>query len=144
MENRYSTMNLSGTTRKLLTAMLALAISLWAEAGLALVTGDQVMQCAMAVHEMEGTGDMTCCPGDEAQAPVTAMKRPPCCSASNLPERPLGFVVSSERTTVHPSDAVTGLPESFVPRLAHSGIWRSADAPRFKKPVLELKTDLRI
>ena len=133
------------TIRKALTAMLALAIALWAEAGLALVAGDQVMRCSMTIHHMQAMGEMPCCPGDESQAPATATNRPPCCSGSNSPERPLGFVVGSERTTAHLTDAVASVPASCaLPAVQHFGAWRSADAPRFVKLVLELKTDLRI
>lgn len=135
----------SATIRKLLTAMLALAIALWAEARLALVPSDQVMQCTMTMHEMQAMGDMPCCPGDEALAPSYATERPPCCSVSNSPERPLAFVVGSERATTHPTDAVARIPAGFSPPTAHHfGVWRDADWPRFVKPVLELKTDLRI
>ena len=134
----------NATIRKLLTSMLVLAVGLWAEAGLALLAGDQVMQCTMTMPEMQAMGLMTCCPGDDAQAPALSEKRPPCCSISNAAERPLGFVVSSDRTT-HATDAVASLPASFTAPVAqHFGVWRSADASRFVKPVLELKTDLRI
>ncbi len=130
--------------RKLLTAVLVLSIALWAEAGLALVEGDQVMQCSMSAHEMQSMSGMPCCPGDEMQAPALSGERPPCCSVSNAPERPLGFVVSSQRTMAQPLDVATGVSGS-LPQTAHQfGIWRSADAPRFVKPVLELKTDLRV
>ena len=134
------------TFRKLLTAVLVLAIVLWAEAGLALVEGHQVMQCSMSAHEMQAMGgDMPCCPGEELQAPALSGERPPCCLVSNAPERPLGFVVNSERTTAHPTDAVANVTQGFAPQLTqHFAAWRSADAPRFVKPVLELKTDLRI
>jgi len=132
------------TFRKLLTAVLVLAIVLWAEAGLALVEGDQVMQCSMSAHEMQAMGDMPCCPGEELQAPALSGERPPCCLVSNAPERPLGFVVSSQRITAQPLGVATASAGS-LPQTAHQfGIWRSADAPRFVKPVLELKTDLRI
>jgi hypothetical protein len=135
----------STTIRKAATAMLVLTIALWAEAGLALVAGDQVMQCSMTMHQMQAMGDMSCCPGDEGQAPALSGERPPCCSISNAPERPLGFVVNSERTTVHPTDAVVDVAASMAPQATQLfGVWRSALAPRFVKPVLELKTDLRI
>jgi len=124
--------------------MLALAIALWAEAGLALVEGDQVMQCSMSAHEMQAMGDMPCCPGEELQAPALSGERPPCCLVSNAPDRPLGFVVSSQRITAQPLGVATASAGS-LPQTAHQfGIWRSADASRFVKPVLELKTDLRI
>jgi len=125
--------------------LLALTVAVWAEGGLALVAGDQVMQCSMTMHQMQAMGAMTCCPDVDARVPALSEDRPPCCSVSQVPERPLGFVVSSERTTGHSLDVVAGLPSEFaVPAVQHFTIWRSADAPRFVKPVLELKTDLRI
>ena len=48
-------------------------IALWAEAGLALVEGDQVMQCSMSAHEMQAMGDMPCCPGEEMLSPAVAV-----------------------------------------------------------------------
>jgi len=144
-KNRPSRMLRRTTICRTLTAMLALAIALWAEAGLALVAGDQVMQCSMTMQQMQVMGAMSCCPDDEASVPALSEDRPPCCSVSQTPERPLGFVVSSERTMGHSLDVVAGLPSEFAaPAAQHFGVWRSADAPRFTKPVLELKTDLRI
>jgi len=124
--------------------MLALAIALWAEAGLALVAGDQVMQCSMTMQQMQAMGAMTCCP-DDARVPALSEERPPCCAVSQTPERPLGFVVSSERTMGHSLDVVASLPLEFAaPAAQHFGVWRSADPSRFVKPILELKTDIRI
>jgi hypothetical protein len=148
----------NATIRKVLTAMLALAILLWAEAGLALVAGDQVMACrTMMMHgpastmaasddtDMADSGAMPCCPSDPAQAPVLAADHPPCCSVSNDAERPLAFLVNSERSTTHPTDPAAAADSSFVPTPSqYFGEMRSADAPRFVKPILELKTDLRI
>jgi len=114
-------MDAKATTRKLTSTLLIMMIALWAEAGLALVQGDQVMQCSMSMHQMQAMGEMTCCPIDEAQSPAMSAERPPCCSVSSQPERPLGFVVSAKRV-VEPGSK--SLP--------------------FIKPVLELKTDLRI
>jgi hypothetical protein len=126
-------------------AMLALAIALWAEAGLALIAGEQVMQCSMTMHQMHAMGAMTCCPDDDARVPALSEQRPQCCSVSSDTERPLGFLVSSERATGHSLDVVAGLPSDVAAPAAHRlGVWCSADAPRFVKPVLELKTDLRI
>jgi hypothetical protein len=135
-------MNGLGTIGKVLTAMLAMAIVLWAEAGLALLAGDQVMQCTMTMHRGQA---MSCCPDEPASLPQLAAGRPPCCSVSNAPERPLAFVVSSERLVLHPQDAVVAGPAAFAPPVAqHLGIWRGADALRFVRPILDLKTDLRI
>jgi hypothetical protein len=125
--------------------MLALIVALWAEAGLALFADDQVMQCSMTLQQMQAMGAMTCCPHDDAPVPALSEERPPCCSVSSTPERPLGFVVSSERTIGHSLDAAASLPQQLAaPGAQHIGVWRSADAFRFIKPVLELKIDLKI
>jgi len=140
-------MGKSGTIRKVLTAILALTILSWAEAGLALVAGDQGMQCTMTMHHGHAMAEdeaMPCCPDEGMPASALSGERPPCCSVSDAPERPLGFVVSSERTTAHPTDAVVDAPAALAPQVVeHFAVWRSANAPRFVKPVLDLKTDLR-
>ena len=133
------------TFRKLTTALLVLAIALWAEAGVAVVLGDEVLQCSMSAHEMHAMGEMVCCPDSEVRSPVTSEQRPPCCSVSEGPERPLGFVVSAGQGKTPTLDVVAALPATIAaPAANHLGVWRSADAPRFVRPVLELKTDLRI
>ncbi len=133
------------TSRKLLISLLTLAVALWAEAGLALVEGDQVMQCSMSAHEMQAMGGMPCCPGEEMLSLALEHQRPPCCSVSQEPERPLGFVVSSVKNNVPVLQIVAALPASSAAPAADGGkVWQSADAPRFVKPILELKTDLRI
>jgi hypothetical protein len=93
---------------------------------------------------MQSMSGMPCCPGDEMQAPALSAERPPCCSVSNAPERPLGFVVSSQRTMAQSLNVATTV-SGFLPQAGQEfGVRRSADAPRFVKPVLELKTDLRV
>lgn len=126
-------------------SLLTLVIALWAEAGLALVESDQAMQCSMSAHEMQAMSDMPCCPGEEMLAPAMAHERPPCCLVSNAPERPLAVEVSSKRVTAQHTDAVAQLPASAMLPVAQSRrAWQSADTPQFARPVLELKTDLRI
>ena len=146
------------TIRKVLTATLALTILLWAEAGLALVAGDRAMACqTMMMHgysstmaasddsDMADPDAMPCCPSAPAQIPMLAENHPPCCSVSNDAERPLAFLFSSERTTPHPLAPAATTAGSFVPALAqYFGEMRSANAPRHVKPILDLKTDLRI
>lgn len=133
------------TARKLTTALLALALALWAEAGVAMVIGDEVLQCSMSAHEMQSKGDMPCCPGDETQPPATSETRPPCCAVSQAPERPLGFAVSAKPVKAQSLDLLAVLPATFAAPAANQlEAWRSADVPRFVKPVLELKADLRI
>ena len=149
-----------GPIRKVLTAMLVLAILLWAEAGLALVAGDRVMAChAMMLSGQAGTmaatddaattaqepDAMPCCPEGPAKAPAMSENHPPCCSVSNDAERPLAFLVSSERTTPHPLSTAAATVGTVVGSPAHYfGELQSAEAPHFVKPILELKTDLRI
>ena len=102
-------MNARSTSRKLLVSLLMLVIALWAEAGLALVDGDQVLQCSMSAHEMQAMGDMPCCPGEEVLAPAMAHERPPCCSVSNAPDRPFAVEVGSKQVKSQHLDAVAGL-----------------------------------
>jgi hypothetical protein len=88
---------------------------------------------------------MPCCPSGPAQVPELSANHPPCCSVSNDAERPLAFLVSSERTTPHPLSTVAATVGTVVGSPAHYfGELQSADAPRFVKPILELKADLRI
>jgi hypothetical protein len=98
----------------------------------------------MSAHEMQAMGGMPCCPGEEMQAPALPGEQPRCCSASNAPERPLGFEVSSQRTMAQPLDAATAVSGSLPQTTQQFETWRSVDALCFVKPVLELKTDLRI
>jgi hypothetical protein len=142
------------TIRKALTAMLALTILLWAEAGLALLTGDRVIQCrampmmhshVQAAADADDSDAMPCCPADSGQAPQLAASHSQCCSTSEVPERPLGFVVNSDRVTSHAVGADAEVVASFAPPPAQEfEELRSPGAPNFVKPVLDLKSDLRI
>jgi hypothetical protein len=131
--------------RKVSSSLLILMIAVWAEAGLALVQGDQVMQCSMSMRQMQAMGEMSCCPLDETWTPAMSAERPSCCAVSNQPERPLGFVLSGTQMKAQSLNVMAILPATFAaPAANQSTSWRSADAPRFVKPILELKTDLRI
>ena len=138
-------MSASATFRKTLVSLLMLMIAFWAEAGLALVDGDQVLQCSMSAHEMQAMGEMPCCPGEEMLAPAMAHERPPCCSVSNAPDRPFAVEVSSKQVKSQHLDVVAVLSGGATATVAQS---RKAllqpDAPDFVRHVLELKTDLRI
>jgi hypothetical protein len=157
--NRYFSMRERCTIRKLLTEMLALTILLWAEAGLALLPGDQIMQCPamMSMHGQSQTmaaaddaaananDAMPCCPADPGHTPKLAARHPPCCSSNDAPERPLAFLVNCERLTSHPLDTVATMAVSCAPPWAEPyGELRSAHAPGVVKPVLDLKSELRI
>ena len=99
----------------------------------------------MTMQQMHATGTMACCPDDGGRLPPLSEQRPQCCSVSQVPERPFGFLVSSERPTGHSLNVVAALLAAFAaPTVQHFAIWRSLDAPRFVKAVLKLKTDLRI
>jgi len=138
-------MDAKATTRKLTSTLLIMMIALWAEAGLALVQGDQVMQCSMSMHQMQAMGEMSCCPIDEAQSPAMSAERPPCCSVSSQPERPLGFVVSAKRVEAASLELVAVVPQMVAaPANRSTGVEPGSKSLPFIKPVLELKTDLRI
>lgn len=138
-------MDAKATLRKLASALLIVMIALWAEAGVALVQDDQGMQCSMSMHAMQAMGELSCCPMDEAGSPAMSAERPPCCSVSNVPERPLGFVVSAERAKTPLLEMVATLPSAFAASANRLiGVGLEADSPPFIKAVLELKTDLRI
>jgi hypothetical protein len=127
----------------LLTSVLVLVILGWAEAGLALAQVEPAMQCSMSTAEMQAMGDMPCCPGEEM--PSAAGGHPQCCSVGQAPERPLTFEVSSPKSKAPALEVVAVLPASSATPAADGwGVWQNADAPRFVKPILELKTDLRI
>lgn len=133
------------TSRRWSACLLMLAIACWAEAGLALVPGDQVLQCSMSVHEMATSGEMPCCPLEAPDAVAAMANHAPCCSLTNPPERPIGFVISPKQVKSSQPDAVAVAPATLTAEVGnYRELWRSADAPRFVKPVLELKTDLRI
>jgi hypothetical protein len=137
-------MSQSLTFRRFSITVLIVTTALWAEAGLALVVGDQVLQCSMSAHEMAAMGGMPCCPMDESQSPSTSHERPSCCSMSSVPERPLTFVVTSKQLNFE-SLALAALPATVVTSAAASPQTRQhVDTLPFLKPVLELKTDLRI
>jgi len=132
------------TLRRLLISVLALTIAAWAEAGLALVEGDQVMRCSMSGHKMQARGETKCCPMSDEGATALSPERPPCCSVSNAAERPVNFVVSEKQVKSQQLDAAP-VPAAITVEVGnYVGAWRSADAPRFVRPVPELKTDLRI
>ena len=140
---RLLKMRRKGTFRKSLTALLVLSLALWAEAGLAMVQPEQAMQCSMSAHEMQAMGDVPCCPSEGMQAP--ASNHPQCCSTSDAPERPLAFVVNSVKTKAPTLELVAAMAAaSAAPAAPNFRVWRGVDVPRYVKPVLELKTDLRI
>jgi len=132
------------TLRRLVISVLALTIVAWAEAGLALVEGDQVMRCSMSGHKMQARGETRCCPMSDEDTRALSPERPPCCSVSNAPERPVSFVVSEKQVKSQQLDAAP-VPAAITVEVGnHVGAGRGADALRFVKPVAELKTDLRI
>ncbi|HZD32814.1 MAG TPA: hypothetical protein VE779_14280 [Candidatus Angelobacter sp.] len=138
-------MHVTATFRKLTTATIALSVVLWSCAGLAQVWCGPVKQCTMTAGEMQAMAEATCCPEADPSAPSVAVATPPCCAVSNVPERPVAFVVNDERVKVAPLDVVAELLSAgAAPAASHFGEWRSAAAPRYVRPVLELKTDLRI
>ena len=106
-------MRWAATIRRVLTATLALTVVLWAEAGLALVDGDQAMQCSMTAHG-RSHGRRRAAPA-RVLAPATSHGRPPCCSVSNARSSLRGRGGLETGKSQH-SDAVAGLRNVAVAR----------------------------
>jgi hypothetical protein len=157
-------MNSRLTTRRLLSLMLVLATGLWAETGLAIFPTDaDIMQChSRAMHAgqqavsdeeqafssppgpTEYADSMPCCPEQpEPLAPECGDK--PCCAVSDMPVRPLAFLVvpgTSPSKQLSAAGHRTGiLPVSHPPGVIAA---RAGDARLYVQPITEKKTDLRI
>jgi hypothetical protein len=103
------------------------------------------MSAAGDAASVEDSDAMPCCPDEPGQVPKLVVDHPPCCASSDVPERPFAFLVSSERQISHPVDTVAEVAASFEPPLAQAcGELRSSNAAHFVRPVLDLKSDLRI
>jgi len=64
---------------------------------------------------------------------------------SSQPERPLGFVVSAKRVEAASLELVAVVPQMVAaPANRSTGVEPGSKSLPFIKPVLELKTDLRI
>lgn len=156
-------MNSRLTTRRWLSLMLALAIALWAEAGLAIPPAEAVgMRChSQAMHAdqpqlseggqasspaavpKESASSMPCCP-DQPASPHTCGD-PPCCTASDMPVRPLAFVLVPGTSLAKHSSA-KGRSTAILPApQPQAGVPATiAGAPLYVRPITEKKTDLRI
>jgi len=144
--------------RKASSLILAIALVLWAGAGVATVqTSNNSRQCrarmshlyratSAAMHAMSPG----CCPGHVSSKPGCTSYpaaapprdyRPDCCDLSNLPARPRAFLIASH-TPVELTAHTTAGP-SLVSSPPRGGLWLG-ESPPFTKRVFDMKTDLRI
>jgi hypothetical protein len=132
-------------TPKIVSLVLALSITMWAQCGVAMISAaSQAPQChARMLHAHRAASAMPCCPSRVASAVAHLFDPPPCCDLSSLPARPLAsaLIPGKVRSGQFSANGVTG---TFVPPQRDSNILRVADSPAFVKPVFDLKTDLRI
>ena len=144
--------------------MLALAISLWAELGLAAPSPDRrSMECQhrsalesesatsargqvsspVACPE-EHASSMPCCPSQSEPLSRHATDRS-CCMMSDEPARPLVFLLVSDSSLdkqLIPDGLLTGIPPLRLSQPIFAS-WH-ADVPLYVQPISQRKTDLRI
>lgn len=145
--------------RTLASLLLAVSLSLWAEAGAAATPlaghgpechahsapASHVAMAAMPEKMAAG-----CCPGHATSKrgcpshPAVSLaptERPDCCAMNDGPERPAAFLVTSSPTLHHYTNAaITVTPELALSPAAEMHV----DSPPGARPILDQKADLRI
>ena len=136
-------MSLQRARRRILSLVLALSVGLWAQCGLAMIfAASHASKChATMSHAHHAVAAMPCCPLHAASA---VFDLPPCCDLSSQPARPLASVVVPGKPRSGQFSANGAAGALFVPPQQSSAFLAVADSPPFVKPVLDLKTDLRI
>jgi hypothetical protein len=147
--------------RRAASLVLAIALLVWAEDGVAMLSAAGVaMQCrahmshthqsaATVMHHPMASGH---CHGHAnanrscASHPdmlLLPASRPDCCAVGDRPSRPVAFLIASGRSLAIDLGfkVFVGTDLLASPRL--SGLWTAESAP-FTRDVLEKKTDLRI
>ncbi len=137
-----------------LSAMLAIVLLSCAQTGLATpvlaahaarchARMSQVRQPAMPSSCKHHASARPCCPSNSLTAPSICMD-PGCCRLSSQPAQPLAFViVPPGPLTVELSNVRSADVDSDQLRRSRRTLL-AADSPRFRKPVLDQKADLRI
>jgi len=147
--------------RRSLSLVLSLVIVLWAETGLAMPSASgHGSKCRVRMVQMhrhathsatlassssccrQGPHTMPCCPPHPAPAAAQCGERLGCCDISSQPARPLAFLVASGNSVSLQLSANSPAGTIFVAAPSSSAILLIGHAPQ--RPVLELKTDLRI
>jgi len=138
-------MGLQRTIRTALSLLLALSVAVWAESVLAMLASHDPAQChARMVHAPEQAHAMPCCPSHMASIPASYIVPPPCCDLSNQPSRPLTVAVVPSKFRPSQLGMESAAGAVFVSAQTGSALGLIANSPPFIRPVLDLKTDLRI
>jgi hypothetical protein len=159
-DENYLSMSSQRASRVLLSLMLVLAVAAWAEPGLAMqpASGHPAQCHARMMHRHQHAlpaamhvatscchqrvNSMPCCPAHPAPPPSRCGDSSDCCAMSSQPARPLAFLVSGNLLSQLNVNGPAGA--EFSPPQQTSAVSVIAESPPFVKPVLDLKTDLRI
>jgi hypothetical protein len=150
-------MSLRQQLRTMATAMLIVAVALWAETGCAMICGfsEPAAAChagspSAAAHSVTQMGS-ACCPRSAAAKPecpsrslvsLSCAGHPDCCAIGNHPARRFAYPVTSSRSIPLEMFAATASAlEAFSLRSDEPS---RDESPPFTKPVCDKKTDLRI
>jgi hypothetical protein len=139
-------MSLQRAMQRTLSLALVLSVGLWAESGLAMLSGaGTALQChAVMSPAHHPAAAMPCCPSRAASVPAHFFDPPPCCDVSSQQALPLALVVVSGKFRSCPLSANRAVDMTFVPLQPKSALSLIAGSPPFVKPDLDKKTDLRI
>jgi hypothetical protein len=131
--------------RRILSLILGLSVSLWAESGLAMLSaaGNAIRCHAAMSHAHHPAVAMPCCPSHASVLPHF-LDPPPCCDLSRQQTQPLASVVISGKVRPGPMSVNGALGMMFVPPQRKSSSSLIAGFPPFVKCVFDEKTDLRI
>lgn len=137
-------MNSQGAMRRILSLILGLSVSLWAESGLATLSAGHAIQCHAAMsHVHHSAAALPCCPS-HASVLAHFLDPAPCCDLSSRQAHLLPSVVMSGKFRSGPMSANGAVGIMVVPLQGKSSLSLVASSPPFVKFVLDEKTDLRI
>jgi len=139
------------------SAMLIVAVALWAETGCAMMCGfsEPAAAChaaspSTAAHSVTQMGS-ECCPRSAAAKPgcpsrsllsLSCAGHPDCCAIGNHPARRFAYPVTSSRTI--PLVMIAGTASGLEAVSVRSHLPARDESPPFTKAVSDKKTDLRI
>jgi hypothetical protein len=143
-------------TRRTAALVLAFALLLWTQTGVAMASPSAHglrcharMSSAQDRTNLKAASDMPCCPGhgqlltSQLQAPSATLARPDCCKLSGQPVRPSAFIVATERELPNAMRAVGSSAQNLVPSRRNASLQLTSSPPP-TLAVLDKKSDLRI
>ena len=139
-------------SRRTVSLVLALALSLWVQMGSATAQPEPLhLACHMALghsQPVHSTANHRCCPGFHAtQASVLpslmegTLCHQDCCTVRQQPERTLPFVANAGVSVAHALDTVATTTDAHPTRVLGKSLQHSRP---FSRAVFDLKADLRI